>query len=182
MLPVSRSARTRSSLEEMLEALQRRDEDEKPKDLPPELPSRPRLTAKTRPPSFKRRLPTSSETANGGLESSVECNSQKEEVKESRRNGFGAKKVKEMEPSESPYIMSTQRKESKRRWGEKDRPKIDNSLPAGSLPMCCKAEWDDSIGYFTKNVRTVDAEIIDRIIFVLFVYFYLLILWFSIQL
>lgn len=157
-MSVSRGARTRSSLEEMLEALQRRDDDEKPKDLPPELPSRPRLTAKTRPPSFKRRLPPSFETGNGGLESSVECDSQKEEVKESRGNNrFGAKKVKEMEPRESPYIISAQRNESKGRlWGKNDGPKIDSGLP-GSLPMCCEAEWDDSIGYFTKNVRILDV-------------------------
>ncbi|XP_019183419.1 PREDICTED: myosin-2 [Ipomoea nil] len=155
MLSVSRGARTRSSLEEMLEALQRRDGDEeKPKDLPPELPSRPRLTAKTRPPSFKRRLPPSFETGNGGLESSVDCDSQKEEVKESRGSSFGAKKVKEMEPRESPYIMSAQRNGSKRRWGENDGPKIQSGLP-GSLPMCCEAEWDDSIGYFTKNKLNV---------------------------
>ncbi|XP_042064593.1 myosin-2-like isoform X2 [Salvia splendens] len=57
MLAVAPSCITRSSLEEMLEALQRRDEIEAqtPPDLPPALPRR--AVPRTRLPSFKRRLP-----------------------------------------------------------------------------------------------------------------------------
>lgn len=46
----------RSSLEEMLDSLRQRDENEKPKDLPPALPARPKLASRTRPPSQKRQL------------------------------------------------------------------------------------------------------------------------------
>nr|KYP58834.1 Myosin-J heavy chain [Cajanus cajan] len=52
----SMSSLTRSSLEEMLESLRRRDEEEKPKDKPPALPSRP--PSRARLPSA-RRLPNS---------------------------------------------------------------------------------------------------------------------------
>lgn len=57
MLAVAPSCITRSSLEEMLEALQRRDEIEAqtPPDLPPALPRR--AVPRNRLPSAKRRLP-----------------------------------------------------------------------------------------------------------------------------
>lgn len=55
MLCVSPNCVVRSSLEEMLEALQRRDEREMLRDVPPALPRR--AVARSRPPSAKRRLP-----------------------------------------------------------------------------------------------------------------------------
>lgn len=58
MLSVSPNCIVRSSLEEMLEALQRRDETERPRDVPPALPRR--AISRSRLPSAKRRLPVSS--------------------------------------------------------------------------------------------------------------------------
>lgn len=70
MLSVSPNCIVRSSLEEMLEALQRRDESEMPRDVPPALPRR--AIARSRLPSAKRRLPVSSEADTTG-ESSEFC-------------------------------------------------------------------------------------------------------------
>ncbi|RYR43785.1 hypothetical protein Ahy_A08g040186 [Arachis hypogaea] len=86
-------SQARSSLEEMLESLRRRDEEEKPKDKPPALPSR--------PPS-RARLP-SVRVPNRFL-----CHGDDEKEDSGvrgrhRRNGsFGVKKVKVV--VESPYI------------------------------------------------------------------------------
>ncbi|KAG6607855.1 Myosin-2, partial [Cucurbita argyrosperma subsp. sororia] len=55
MLSPSPSTIARSSLEEMLDSLRRRDEIDKPKDAPPALPSRP--TSKARTPPVGRALP-----------------------------------------------------------------------------------------------------------------------------
>ncbi|XP_009603975.1 myosin-2-like isoform X2 [Nicotiana tomentosiformis] len=105
MLSVSHNSMARSSLEEMLETLRQRDESEKPKDLPPALPARPKLKSKTRPPSPKRTLPNSF-----GIEGEVELekNTSKklEESKVLQRNAnFGAyKKVKGMEPNINYFI------------------------------------------------------------------------------
>lgn len=70
MLSVSPNPIVRSSLEDMLEALQRRDESELPRDIPPALPRR--TTSRSRPPSAKRRLPVTSEAHATG-ESSGFC-------------------------------------------------------------------------------------------------------------
>ncbi|OIT39679.1 PREDICTED: myosin-2-like [Nicotiana attenuata] len=105
MLSVSPNSMARSSLEEMLETLRKRDENEKPKDLPPALPARPKLKSKTRPPSPKRTLPNSF-----GIKGDVELekNSSKkfEESKGLQRNAnFGAyKKVKGMELNINYFI------------------------------------------------------------------------------
>nr|XP_025614825.1 myosin-2 isoform X2 [Arachis hypogaea] len=90
-------SQARSSLEEMLESLRRRDEEEKPKDKPPALPSR--------PPS-RARLP-SVRVPNRFL-----CHGDDEKEDSGvrgrhRRNGsFGVKKVKVV--VESPYIVKSE--------------------------------------------------------------------------
>ncbi|MED6136863.1 hypothetical protein PIB30_059778 [Stylosanthes scabra] len=90
-------SQARSSLEEMLESLRRRDEEEKPKDKPPALPSRP--PSRARLPSVR-------------VPNRFVCHG--DDVKEDggvggrhRRNGsFGFKKVKVVE--ESPYIVKSE--------------------------------------------------------------------------
>ncbi|KAH6775686.1 myosin 2 [Perilla frutescens var. hirtella] len=67
MLSVSPNCIVRSSLEEMLEALQRRDESERPRDVPPALPRR--AVSRSRLPSAKRRLPVSFEAYENGKSS-----------------------------------------------------------------------------------------------------------------
>ncbi|EPS70842.1 hypothetical protein M569_03917, partial [Genlisea aurea] len=62
MLAVSPNSVVRSSLEEMLESLQRKEEYEK-EGKPPALPARPKSNSRTRPPSTTRRLPTDFEVS-----------------------------------------------------------------------------------------------------------------------
>lgn len=155
MLSVSAPSRTRSSLEEMLESLKQRDENEKPKDIPPALPTRPKSASRTRPPSPKRTLPNNT-TGNRGV---VELeNGKKEEVKGKRGNMFGAKKGKEMimEFSESPYVNSfSVEKEYRQRFWEKDGAKLldNNNRVHYSLPKFREDEWNDNISYFIEKVK-----------------------------
>lgn len=112
-------ATARSSLEEMLESLRRNDEDESPKDLPPALPPRPKPTARARLPSAKRPLPTScGADGNEVAKSSLDCCMKKEEMGGETGDGFGAKKVKEMEAAKSPNVVAA--------LDEKDCAKLGN--------------------------------------------------------
>ncbi|MCD7464261.1 hypothetical protein HAX54_052361 [Datura stramonium] len=147
MLSVSAPSRTLSSLEEMLESLRQRDENEKPKDCPPALPARPKLASRTRPPSPKRTMPNTPEKRDADLENGK----REEEVKEKRGNVFGAKKHKEMDSSsESPYVNSSAQKEYRQRFWEKDGAKLDNRFPY-SLPKFREDERDDNISYFIEK-------------------------------
>ncbi|XP_009589781.1 myosin-2-like isoform X2 [Nicotiana tomentosiformis] len=151
MLSVSAPSRTRSSLEEMLESLKQRDENEKPKDIPPALPARPKLASRTRPPSPKRTLPNNTKENRSVVELE---NGKKEEVKGKRGNMFGAKKGKEMimEFSESPYVNSfSVEKEYRQRFWEKDGAKLDNNRLPYSLPKFREDEWNDNISYFIEK-------------------------------
>ncbi|KAL3821565.1 hypothetical protein ACJIZ3_007470 [Penstemon smallii] len=101
MLSVSPNSLARSSLEEMLDSLRQRDENLKPKDMPPALPSRPRSISRSRLPSTKNTTfhieESDSLLYNGNVK--------KDGMKGLKRGSFGVKKVKEIEPGESPYIM-----------------------------------------------------------------------------
>ncbi|KAL6543227.1 hypothetical protein OROHE_010747 [Orobanche hederae] len=107
MISISLNSRTRSSLEEMLESLQRSKENETPKDLLPALPVRPRPTSRARLPSARRSLPNSFQADHESepAQSSLSCYVNKGEVRGRKRNSFGAEKVKEIEPRESPYVL-----------------------------------------------------------------------------
>ncbi|KAL0301136.1 UNVERIFIED_CONTAM: Myosin-2 [Sesamum radiatum] len=152
MLSVSPNSVARSSLEEMLESLRRRDENEAPKDMPPALPARPRASSRARLPSPKRVLPTSSEVSESGSgQSSLNCCVKEGERKELRGNSFGAKRVKETELGESPYVLAASaNKGQDQRSEEKDNAELSN-LPPGSLLRFRESEWDDNVGYFTKK-------------------------------
>ncbi|KAK4387036.1 Myosin-2 [Sesamum angolense] len=152
MLSVSPNSVARSSLEEMLESLRRRDENEAPKDMPPALPARPRASSRARLPSPKRVLPTSSEVSDSGSgQSSLNCSVKEGERKEQRGNSFGAKRVKETELGESPYVLAASaNKGQDQRSEEKDNAELSN-LPPGSLLRFRESEWDDNVGYFTKK-------------------------------
>ncbi|KAH0651438.1 hypothetical protein KY285_032160 [Solanum tuberosum] len=129
----------RSSLEEMLDSLRQRDENEKPKDLPPALPARPKLTSRTRPPS--QRQPLSKRLSKVDVE--LENGKKKEESKGLKRNVFGAMKVKGMEDSESPYAMPSVKKNSTGRLREVSGGKVEK--------WRSEAEWDDRLDYFVKK-------------------------------
>ncbi|XP_048420103.1 myosin-2 isoform X3 [Pyrus x bretschneideri] len=132
MVSVSPSMIARSSLEEMLESLQRRDMGEKPKELPPALPARP--PSKARLPSARRSMPNNFrvENAEGSLECLPSLNKRKEGDLGFKAGHFGVKKTENDQTVESPY--------------------------GGSLEDCrtrpekiAKSDCDDNIGYFIKK-------------------------------
>lgn len=153
MLSVSPNSIARSSLEEMLDSLRRRDENEKPKDMPPALPARPKPTARARLPSVKRSLPSSFEA---GESRKGENNSKGFRG----NNSFGSKKAKEKEPSESPYVKVVEEKVCEERLDKNDGANLANS-PSGS-PRFRESEWDDNIGYFIKKKLRVWCRLQNR--------------------
>lgn len=130
MVSASPSMVARSSLEEMLDSLRRRDEAEKPKELPPALPARP--TSKARLPSARRSLPNNfnAETLEGSPEWAPSVNKRKDRDLGFKRCNFGIKKTEKDRHVESPYIASEE---------FQSRPKI------------AKSDWDDNVGYFIKK-------------------------------
>lgn len=156
MLSVSPNSMSRSSLEQMLDLLQRRDENEKPKDLPPALPVRPKLTPRARLPSFKRPLPTVIEGGEAEPHlSPSDCNEEKEDLKGLTRNGLnssGAKKVRGMDAGESDYAMvSAEKEEHESRLEKKDIANLVDSAP-GSLSGFRDFEGNDSLEHFMEKV------------------------------
>ncbi|GER53908.1 myosin-like protein [Striga asiatica] len=140
----------------MLESLRQRDENEKPKDIPPALPARPKPTSRARLPSAKRPLPTSSGVEDFGpsLKASLNGNLKKDGSKGTVRNSFGAKTVKGMEPRESPYLNSvSEKKVDEQKLVGNDDVKLACSTN-GCFPKFRESEWDDNLGYFiNKRLR-----------------------------
>ncbi|KAL3508613.1 hypothetical protein ACH5RR_028014 [Cinchona calisaya] len=160
MLSISPNSMARSSLEEMLDSLRRRDEEEKPKDVPPALPARPKPTARARLPSAKRPLPTSFETGENNNNNNNDGADNLKALKKGFRgnnnntNSFGSKKAKAKEPSECPYVKVAEEGKEKEceeeRLGKNDGANLANSRSA-SLPRFRESEWDDNIDYFIKK-------------------------------
>ncbi|KAL0306471.1 UNVERIFIED_CONTAM: Myosin-2 [Sesamum radiatum] len=152
MLSISPNSLARSSLEEMLDSLRRRDENEKQKDVPPPLPARPRPTSRARLPSAKRPLPTSSGIGESEkkAQSSLGCSVQNEDSKGLRRKSFGTKKVKEMGPGESPYIMAASPEMGPKQKSE-EISKLANSPPA-AVPRFRVSQGGDNLEYFIKKI------------------------------
>ncbi|KAL0353718.1 UNVERIFIED_CONTAM: Myosin-2 [Sesamum angustifolium] len=155
MLSISPNSLARSSLEEMLDSLRRRDENEKQKDVPPPLPARPRPTSRARLPSAKRPLPTSSGIGESEkkAQSSLGCSVQNEDSKGLRRKSFGTKKVKEMGPGESPYIMAASPEMGPKQKSE-EISKLANSPPA-AVPRFRVSQGGDNLEYFIKKKLSV---------------------------
>ena len=162
MLSASPTTLAKSSLEEMLESLRRRDEAEKPKDLPPALPSRP--TSKARLPSARRSLPTNFKIdenggkcgENGGGLSEVkgkEEGKRKEKELGVKRNSFGSKKMRK--DVDSPYNLEAKKGEERERERERERKdRISDAkieLKEGGKGKV-ELEENDNIGYFIKKV------------------------------
>ncbi|KAK3010950.1 hypothetical protein RJ639_011846 [Escallonia herrerae] len=162
MLSVSPSSMARSSLEEMLDSLRRRDECEKPKDLPPALPARP--TSKARRPAVKRPLPTSMDVGDAAPQPESCCTASKKEevIKGSRGAGsFGSKKIKEVDPGELPYVMVPEEKECNHRLAEKDGASLASAACSSSVPQFRDSEWNDNVGYFIKKKLRVWCRLLD---------------------
>lgn len=113
VLSASPCSLTRSSLEEMLDSLRRKDEDEdEKKDSPPALPSRP--ASKARLPPARRSLPNNFKVCNGGGVVDNGFNDNVESMRKetstwfeykARESSFGRKRVK-MDTVESPYVAA----------------------------------------------------------------------------
>lgn len=144
-------SRTRSSLEEMLDSLRKRTENEKPKDLPPELPARPISNA--RRPRARYTLPKKLDMGDVSKEYSNNNSSSKKEevVKVGRVGSFGAKKVKEVQAGESPYVKAPEEKGREQRL-QRTTAK-HGTKRTSSMPRFSDSDWNDNIGYFIKKVN-----------------------------
>ncbi|KAB5534688.1 hypothetical protein DKX38_017774 [Salix brachista] len=151
MLSSSPAAVTRSSLEEMLDSLRRRDEGlEKSKDLPPALPARP--PSRARLPSAGHSLPTDFKvSSHGQVEGKVETRASKVKGDTKRKEkelgykpgSFGSKKIRKDQNCVdcNPYV-------------EENNEKVNGPI-AGSVPRGKESGWDDNIGYFIKKRLSV---------------------------
>lgn len=153
MLSASPSMIVRSSLEEMLDSLRRKDEEEKPKDLPPALPARP--TSRGRLPPARRSLPNNFKVDGDGgepecLASGIEETKRKDNDWDAKRNGFAAKKMKKDQNVESPYVAVTE--EVKTELTGSSDPAGVAGMTSASPPRVRVMDWDDNIGYFMKKV------------------------------
>lgn len=137
MLSASPSSLARSSLEEMLDSLRRRDDEEKPKDLPPALPARP--TSRGRLPPARRSLPKS-----------FKIDGDEKEMGHRRKGSFGNKKMRV--DLESPYVA----KSEEIIISEQSSP-VSISTPADDESVASVAPpspelEDDNVAYFIKKV------------------------------
>jgi myosin-5 len=155
LVMLSPGTMARSSLEEMLVSLRRKDECEKPKDLPPALPARP--TSRARLPSARRSLPNSFKVGgdNDGARPPSEFKGKDEgKRKESdlgfKRGSFGSKKMKKDQNVESPYAVDSE--ESKNERTEGSGSDHGSAAPCATSPKMRELDWDDNIGYFIKKV------------------------------
>lgn len=172
MLSVSSSTMARSSLEEMLDSLRKRDE--KPKDMPPALPARP-TSRSMRLPSTRRSLPVDFKVGgvNAGLDSPVGEDEGKEDGKRKerelgfRKGGLGSRKrIKALQPGDLPYVDAVEVKAlvstltsprstltSPRSTHTSPRSALTSPRSTLTSPRSRKdMETDDNIGYFIKKV------------------------------
>ena len=172
MLSVSSPTVARSSLEEMLDSL--RKKDEKPKDVPPALPARP-ASRSMRLPSNRRSLPVDFKVGGGnaGLDSPVGGDEGKEDGKRKerelgfRRGSLGSKRrMKAVQPGDFPYVEAVEEKAvvgtltsprstltSPRSTHTSPRSALTSPRTAVTSPRWRKEiESDDHIGYFIKKV------------------------------
>ncbi|KAJ0974888.1 hypothetical protein J5N97_016853 [Dioscorea zingiberensis] len=149
----------RSSLEEMLDSLRRRDEQ--PKDLPPALPARP--TSRGRLPSARRSLPVdfkigekASELASKGskrkggkMEEWVLKNGEEAIF----RNGiFGRRRaMKVNQPEESPYVEMVEANSVKERDGKVDDLESQTASTTSAARPDEKMEQGDAADYVLKK-------------------------------
>jgi len=136
MISASMSSLTRSSLEEMLESLRRRDEEEKPKDLPPALPSRP--PSRARLPPGRRSLPNN-----------FKVDGENGVMGHRRKGSFGTKKVKLN--VESPYEVKSEEIVSEQSSPRPVFTSNDASAECEAPPPTGELE-DDNVVYFIKKV------------------------------
>ncbi|XP_058089542.1 myosin-1 isoform X2 [Magnolia sinica] len=155
---VSPTSTARSSLEEMLESIRRRDD--RPKDVPPALPARP--NSRARLPSSRRSLPINFKIGGAAPEylpnDSVGREEKKEDQdprhdKESGFKGvvFGNKKLLKDLPAESPYVRTAENEDFEQRSDE--TMDIDTAAvpPSSASPSNEECGWGDNNGYLLKK-------------------------------
>ncbi|KAH9650949.1 Myosin-2 [Citrus sinensis] len=150
----------------MLESLRRRDECERPKDLPPALPARP--TSRARLPSARKSLPTDFKVGEeNGVKASMESAEKrsslngKEDGKRKekewgakRNNSFGSKKLrKEQTVVDLPYDGGVML----------DEEKVNEVLEVNEMKSAKsgEVEWEDNLGYFIKKKLRVWCRLED---------------------
>uniref|UniRef100_M4E1Q8 Myosin motor domain-containing protein n=1 Tax=Brassica campestris TaxID=3711 RepID=M4E1Q8_BRACM len=158
MLSASPNTLAKSSLEEMLESLRQKDECDRPRDVPPALPSRP--NSRARLPSARRSLPAKfnvssvmeDQNQNGKEETEAE---KKEEGKRKekdlgvKRKSFGSKKMRTGYGSESPYVL-----EEKEEEGEGVKVSAATKVSSVENKEEQKPEWNNNLEYFiNKKLR-----------------------------
>ncbi|XP_047333889.1 myosin-2-like [Impatiens glandulifera] len=171
MLPMSPSTAARSSLEEMLDALRKRDENEKSKDLPPALPSRP--SSKARRPSSRWQLLTNMEVdvvaaADVSNTSSLPENNlnhsttRAESKRRPRAGSFGGQKDKEL-PGESPYVPMAEEKTKEKMPKQMEVQTLaNNNHNSSSKSRVQESECGDNICYFIKKKLHVWGRLPNR--------------------
>ncbi|EFH42295.1 predicted protein [Arabidopsis lyrata subsp. lyrata] len=159
MLSASPNTLAKSSLEEMLESLRQKDECDRPKDMPPALPSRP--NSRARLPSARRSLPAKfnvssvMEDQNGSVVSAtpaVEAESERKEEGGKRkekdlgvkRNSFGSKKMRTGLRSESPY--AAEKEEDGMMISSAKVSPVENTEEHKP-----ESEWNNNVEYFIKK-------------------------------
>ncbi|KAH9802867.1 Myosin-2 [Citrus sinensis] len=150
----------------MLESLRRRDECERPKDLPPALPARP--TSRARLPSARKSLPTDFKVgeengAKASMESAEKRSSlngkedgkrKEKEWGAKRNNSFGSKKLrKEQTVVDLPYDGGVML----------DEEKVNEVLEVNEMKSAKsgEVEWEDNLGYFIKKKLRVWCRLED---------------------
>lgn len=150
MLAASPNTLAKSSLEEMLESLRQKDECDRPRDVPPALPSRP--NSRARLPSARRSLPAKfnvssvmeDQNQNGKEETEAE---KKEEGKRKekdlgvKRKSFGSKKMRTGYGSESPYVVE-----------EEEGVKVVSAAKVSPVEEQ-RPEWNNNVEYFINKVN-----------------------------
>ncbi|KAK7401855.1 hypothetical protein VNO78_13680 [Psophocarpus tetragonolobus] len=116
----------------MLESLRRRDEEEKPKDLPPALPSRP--PSRARLPPARKSLPNSFKVDG--------------EMGHKRKGSFGCKKVKLN--VESPYEVKSEEKVNEQSSPSPVSTANDSSADCEAPPPSGELE-EDNVAYFINK-------------------------------
>ncbi|XP_028779865.1 myosin-2 isoform X2 [Neltuma alba] len=159
MLSSTPSAIARSSLEEMLESIRRRGEEEKPEDLPPALPTRP--TSRARLPSARRSLPnkfriegdqnaTTRSKNNSNAKAKEETKKKEGDVGHRRKGSFASKKMKQ--DMESPYIVTSEENISQ---SSSEDPVSASTASTATSGKIQELDGDDNVAYYIKTKLSV---------------------------
>ncbi|XP_047340791.1 myosin-2-like [Impatiens glandulifera] len=152
ILSMSPSTVTKSSLEEMLEALRRRDHDnEKSKDLPPPLPVRP--PSKARRPASRCQLPMALELAAATASSSpanylTSLTTNSESTRPPKIGNFGGENDEAL-LDESPCVMVMEE-----RMGQSSEESPDETPPTEDTPLLPEfqeSQWENH--FINQNLR-----------------------------